>query len=261
MTYTRKRKSTKKPLRRPSYKKKRVARPTVKRIVQAALNRNIETKTSGIKKEDGAEIFHNNFINIDNEVLKTTQGTADPEILSTGNRIGDKINLRGVSLKFMFELNERYSDVTFRIMVVKSARGDVPTRASLFTGLCNNKMMDTFNKERYTIIASKLFKMTAPNKGNINSIESAGVGSGVVGQDSHVVTQSMSRATRIINMWIPGSKFARSGVIQYDNGGDQQKFFDYNVLCFAYSNWSTSQDIYYVGRLNTYIKQMYYKDA
>lgn len=32
----------------------------------------------------------------------------------------------------MLELNERYSDVTFRIMVIKSAKGDFPDRARYF---------------------------------------------------------------------------------------------------------------------------------
>ena len=44
-----------------------------------------------------------------------------------GSRIGDKITLSGVSIKAMFELNERYSDVTMRLLVVRSANGDTPT--------------------------------------------------------------------------------------------------------------------------------------
>ncbi len=76
----------------------------------------------------------NLFVNIDNALLKTTQGVADPMTANTNNRIGDEITFKGVSLKFILELNERYSDVTVRIMVVKSARGDTPTDATLLDG-------------------------------------------------------------------------------------------------------------------------------
>jgi hypothetical protein len=50
-------------------------------------------------------------------------------------------------------------------------------------------------------------------------------------------------------------------VIKYENESENVKFFDYHVLCYAYSNYTTSQDIYYVGRVNDYVQQMYYKDA
>jgi len=51
-----------------------------------------------------------------------------------GNRIGDKVTLVGVKFTMMFELNERYSDVTFRLMVVRSVKGDTPTAATLWQG-------------------------------------------------------------------------------------------------------------------------------
>ncbi len=69
------------------------------------------------------------------------------------NRIGDEITLKGVSLKFMLEINERFSDVTFCILIVKASHGDNPTTANLFNSLSLNKVVDTINKERYSIIA------------------------------------------------------------------------------------------------------------
>jgi len=256
--------NTRNPRRRQKFSKKvksskkKVAKPTVKKMIAAALNRNIETKTSVVSNTDGVQIQHNNFININSSVLYTSQGTYDPETTQTQNRVGDKINLRGVSMKLMLELNERYSDVTFRIMVIKSARGDTPTRATMFMGQSGNKMLDTFNHERYTIIGQKWVKLTAPNRGS-DSTNIGPVNPGVVaGIDA---TALLSRATRIVKMWIPGKKFARNGVIQYENGGGQQKFFDYNAVVYAYSNYSTDQDIYNVGRVNDSIFQMYYKDG
>jgi hypothetical protein len=53
-------------------------------------------------------------------MLETSQGTLDSMASSSGNCIGDEITLKGVNLKFMEGLNERYTDVTFRMFVVKN---------------------------------------------------------------------------------------------------------------------------------------------
>lgn len=50
------------------------------------------------------------------------------------NRVGDEVICKGVCLKMVFELKEFYSDVTLTILVIKSARGDGPTRVNLFSG-------------------------------------------------------------------------------------------------------------------------------
>lgn len=226
----------------------------MRQIANRVVSRNIETKQSVFSSADGTEIAHNNFITLDSTVLQTTQGTTDPRTVNTANRIGDTIDLRGVSMKMMFELNERYSDVTLRILVVKAARGDVPTRATLFNGLSGNKMIDTLNTEKYTILASKTLKLQAGNRGSQLTLPVDG-GGYITGGDT------MSRATKIVKMWIPGKKFAKSGFIKYEDGSSQVKFFDYYVLAYAYSNYSTLQDVWNVARLNDYVKVMYFKDA
>jgi len=231
----------------------------IRQVAKQTINRNIETKTSQDVSTEGYEIFHNNFVTLSSTLLKTGLGTADQET-GIGQRIGDDINLRGVSIKIMLELNERYSDVTFRVLCVKCARGDVPTRGTLFVGNSGNKMMDDLNRERYTIIGQKYVKLKAPNMTVPHPAESVGIGSGIV-YESAGTTAALSRATKIVRMWIPGSKFSRSGKITYVNSGYDPKFFDYHVVCYAYSNYSTAQDVYYVGRVNEFISRMYYKDA
>lgn len=161
----------------------------------------------------------------------------------------------------MIELNERYSDVTFRLMVVKAARGDVPTRTSLFTGESGNKMIDCIDKERYSILLQKYFKLTARNMANIGIDIGVGAGTNAVATDGANVKQVQSRATKIVTAWIPGSKFSRNGQITYQAGGTTSKFFDYHVLLYAYSNYTTLQDNWYVGRVNDFICKMYFKDA
>lgn len=230
----------------------------VRRAVAKSISKNIETKTSCYSPPDGLQIEHNNFIylNDNDDLLKTTQGLTDPATGQTNNRIGDTINLRGVSIRFMLELNERYSDVSFRFMVIKCARGDLPTRATLFNGLSGNKMIDTVNTERYSVILQKWIKLKAPNHGTTGALSTT---SGInAGTDA---TSVLSRATKIVKIWIPASKFVKSGVIKYDNNGTASKFFDYHAIIYGYSNYSTLQDIYYVGSVNDAIIQMYYKDA
>ena len=231
-------------------------------IVKKEMNRVIESKNGLHSSTDGVEILHNNFVTLTSAILSTTQGTNDPENNSTGNRIGDQIILKGVNMKFMLELNERYSDVTFRILVVKCARGDTPTRALLFNNLSGNKMMDTINTERYSILAQKYVKLTARNHATRGAdISLAPLNAGTYNVNQAANEELLSRATKIVSMNIKGTKFGRGGKIQYDTGGTMQKFFDYHVLCYAYSNYSTSQDIFNVGRVNEFYSRMTYKDA
>lgn len=244
--------------RKGSYAKRGMR--AVKRMLKRELNKNLETKHANSTSTDGVEIFHNNFVTLDPTILFTTPGPLDPTLNASDNRIGDEIMLRGVKLSMMIELNERYSDVTFRLLVVKCAKGDTPTRATLFNGLSGNKMLDTLNTERYTIIGKKMFKMKAPAASVPVPAEVGGIGSGIVITGA-ARDNTISRATKIVKLWIPGSAFKKSCKIQYEQGSSQPKFFDYHALLYAYSNYSTLQDVYYVARVNDYVKTMYYKDG
>ena len=217
----------------------------------------IETKSGVQTFPDGLELNHNRIVAYSSEMLRTGNGTTDLEN-AFGTRIGDKISLQRVQVKGMLELNERYSDVGIKVMVVKSAKGDAPNDSNLWQGASANKLLDTFNTERFTIIHSKFIKMKAPNM----SIQASGVqtiGSGFTqGGTEHI----QSRATRMFNISIPGKKFTRNGVLQYENGSTQPKFFDYHLLFFAYSNFSTSDTLgYNVARVNDAFVKIHYKDA
>lgn len=235
----------------------------MRQVAKSVVNKNIETKVATHTSVDGIEIFHNLFVTLDSTLLATAQGVTDNDgVNMISNRVGDEVNLRGVSLKMMIELNERYSDVTHRLLVVKAARGDTPTRTTLFNGLSGNKMLDSINTERYTVVAQKWFKIKAAGQSMPDPVTGAGgVGSGIAYQSAgNAVHFAASRATKIVKLWIPGSKITR-GPLKYDDQSTQVKFFDYHVLLYAYSNYSTLQDTYYVSRVNDYIKQMYFKDA
>ena len=163
------------------------------------------------------------------------------------------------SIAALIELNERYSDVTVKVVVVKSAKGDEPTQSTLWQGASGNKMLDNFDTERFTILKSKMMKLKAPNM----AIQASGaqtVGSGFTqGGTEHV----QSRATRIFSVSIPGAKFMKRGIIQYENGSSQPKFYDYHLCFFAYSNYSTVDGsvAYNVARVNDAFTKLYYTDA
>jgi len=234
---------------------------TIAKMVNKAIasnnNRMLETKKSCISQSDGVELGHNGILVRNSTLLSTSQGGADPNSGNTLNRIGDKITLSGLSVKCMFELNERYSMATFRIFIVKSAKGDVPTSSTLWTGLSGNKMIDTFNRERFTILASKTFTIKQSSTGmDADGIQTIGGGfaEGIA---------TISRATRIVKLWVPANKLIRGKTLTYENASSQPKFYDYHLIYYAYSNYSTSSGIggFNVGRINDEVIQLYYKDA
>lgn len=255
----------------PRYKKApvhaaSVLQAVVRRAVAKSINKNIETKTACYSTTDGNQLSHNNFISMTTNILATTQGTNDPITSNQNCRIGDIINLKGVSIKFMVELNERYSDATFRLLVIKASKGDTPTRATLYNGLSGNKMLDTINTERYTILFQKYFKLKAPNMVPTSTTgTTAEVSDGITNAGiEYTQTANMaalSRATRIVKVWIPGKRFVKSGIIKYEDNSSQTKFFDYHVVLYSYSNYTTAQDLWNIARLNDYVQQVYFKDA
>lgn len=206
---------------------------TIQAAVRRTLFKNAESKNSQFNATDYQQISHNTFINIaPNNVLYTSQGVADPENNNIQNRIGDKITLLKVQFRMMLEINERFSDCTYRILLVKSAKGDTPTNNTLFNGLSGNRMLDTINYERYSVLYQKWGKIKAAPE----TTGRAGVADDSIANPNTGIFESSndkfhySRATKIIKFDIPGSKFAKNGIIQYEaNNSAQHKFFDYNL--------------------------------
>lgn len=240
--------------------KSNVSASVIQAAVRRTLFKNAETKKAQVSSSDYVQIGHNSFVNIDNAVLATTQGTTDPSSSANACRIGDEITLLKAKFCMMLELNERYSDVTYRIIVVKSARGDTPTTTTLFNGLSGNKMLDTINYERYSVIYQKWGKIKAPPLSVGNDPSVAGTATGIY-IPSIQYGNYLSRATKIIKFSIDGKKFAPNGIVKYDGAGQDGKFFDFNVLVYAYSNYSTSSALgYNVMAVNDYYHLLEFKD-
>jgi len=104
---------------------------------------------------------------------------------------------------------------------------------TLWQGASGNRMLDTFNTERYSILYSKYVKI----KSLFFGVQPTGLQQ--VGSGFATGNPTLSRATRIIKFWIPGHKIAKKGIVQYENQGTQVNFFDYHFMINAYSNYST----------------------
>lgn len=239
------------------------AASTLQAAIRRTLYKEAETKNSQSQISDYQQISHNSFINIfPNNLLDTTPGVNDPTSGNTQNRIGDKITLLKCSIRMMLELNERYTDVTYRIIVTKSPRGDTPNINTLWKGLSGNKMLDEINYERYSVIYQKWGKIKAGNTGASTASGGGFTNGGLFDANANAVV-TYSRPTRILKIDIPGSKFAKGGVIQYEGPANStlQKTYDYNVFVYAYSNYSTSSALgFYVLAVNDAFVRLHYKD-
>lgn len=251
------------------YKKrapKKVATKTaaaVRTIVKKELNKRMETKQANTSSNDSIPVPHNAFVNLDPGLLHTSPGGSDPNGLSIGARVGDEINLKYVSCKMMIQLNERYSDATYRIIVVRTPRGDVPTTAKLFNGLSANKMIDTLNYERYTICYQKFGKIKAGNFGGQTVSSGLLLGSGLYDVGGTNVNL-YSQQTKIIRVKLTRQMLKQPIKTVYDgaSGNNEVKTYDYHFLLYAYSNQQTQEvGNFTVLTVNDFVKSIYFTDA
>lgn len=230
--------------------------PALKRIKR--IERMIETKEYCRRSGLNVGMPHNNTL----LVLDRDSGAAlnpfasqrgvDDVMGIGGNHIGDMIYVKGVMLRGFFENALGRARVYYRVMVVKCAKGDVPTRTNLFKGDSDNKMIDQINTERYSIVAQKTFTISTSNVAPLTV--------GATGVPSSGTTAGI--ATKTFKMWIPGSKFGRGGNLQYENGSaDQIKFHDFRLVILCYDWYGTPQDINDVGKINDLYFKVYFKDA
>jgi hypothetical protein len=264
MAYKRKRTGGKTPkvYKRATKKRRFAGRAGIARVVSKMMNRNIETKESQERANFGTNIQncqHNNILLLQNlqrgavyNMFTNSNGAGDSMAANLGQRIGDQIMLKGVSIKMMLENPVDRSNTHYRIMVIRGAKGETFDRNSLFKGKSDNKMLDVINNERFTVVAQKIVNLKAAN-GTANSIT-------LVGQPGTSVHAGM--ATRLVSMWIPGSKFGKGGNIQYENASSSQvKFYDYRICILCYDWFGTPQDANTVGKVNDLISTLYFKDA
>lgn len=234
---------------------------SVKRV-RLTVNSMAETKKHVYTSSDNLNVAHNNILILNENMLDMRTGF-DGGGSSTGDkpRDGNKIFLKGIAIRLMVENKVDRTDVTYRLMVLKTGKYDPVNRDTLFMGISGNKMLDYINQSRYTVLFQKWYKVRAPNQGtsasaNVNgTYDTADIG------DNDI--RRMNPGTKIIKEWIPFNR-----TIQYrdDPAGvptsDTQtpKFFDYKVVLFAYDHYGTPQDVNLIGTCNDYVQQLYFKD-
>jgi len=224
----------------------------------AQLARTIETK-EGCRRVTNFQCSHNNLTvlnDADGNVFNPficAQNVADPMAAGGMNRIGDQITIKRLYFKFFIENSLSRSKVHFRFMLIKMAKGDTLDRSTFFQNACGNKMIDMYNRERFTIIAQKTVTVHSVN----NTASSLNALTGVVTGQVAGITGS-----RVLTMSIPGKKFGRGGKITYENGSTNQvKFYDYRLAVVAYDWYGTPQDINNVGFINDGFVKIYFQDA
>lgn len=226
------------------------------------LERMIETKEGCIQTDNNIPLYHNNVRIVQNSAgaefnpLFSQQGAQDPMGPNDARRIGDKITVKGIKLKAFFENSLQRSKVWYRLMVIKKAKGDTIDRTTLFKQDTDNKMLDMVNTERFTIVAQKIFTISASNP--MASSASFDLQGRPLGD---ATTPVGGQASKIISMWIPGRKFGRNGNVIYEDGSSQPKFFDYRIILVSYDWYGTPQDTNAVGRINELFTKIYYQDA
>lgn len=224
------------------------------------LNGMIETKEAQWTSVANVQLPHNNTYVVQYaggalNPLRCSTGADEPMGGNSGSRIGDQITIKGLAIRGMVENAFSRAKVYFRIMLVKCPRGVTPDRASpLFKGCSSNKMIDTVNTEKFTILWQKIFNVQTSNPApsgvtpNINGVPSGSTPAGI--------------GTRTFSAWVPGNKFGRGGTIRYeDSSSTNPKFFDYRIVILCYDWYGTPADINNVGVLNEMYTKMYFKDA
>jgi len=235
------------------------------RMSLAYVNRRLNSLTRTIETKEGTgtirnvQLPHNDltvFNRTDGAVwnpFASANGTEDQMASNTMQRIGDQISVRGLKIKFFVETSLQRTNVFFKFYLVKMAKGDTLNRTNFYKGAANNKMIDQINTERFTILASKTVRVTTPNVGPATISVTTGLGT---------TTSIGTGGTRIVTMWVPGKKFGRGGVVQYENQSPSQvKFFDYRLCAVAYDWYGTPQDVNNVGFVNEGYTKLYFKDA
>lgn len=220
------------------------------------LNSMIETKESVQITGTNLSLPHNNIYETGINPFALNIGASDP-MSGTGQRIGDKISCRGVLIKGFMENALSRPKVHYRIMLVRGAKGETFNRANLFKGITGNKIIDQMNTERFSIVASKKFTISASASAaatvSATGVPLSGISSGV---------DTAGQGTKAWSMWVPGKKFGRNGNIQYENlSVSQVKFYDYRIVVLAYDWYGTAQDVNNVGKINEMYCKMYFKDA
>lgn len=260
----------------PSKKYTKVPKGLAK-AVKSVMLKNIETKKAvGLNPQStrGTQLENGKMLYLDNAPFLTTQGTDDPNDNRLGCRVGDEVIPVGLSIRFMTALNVRQTSARFRWMLIKHSPSDLPTDSTLFqfASFNVNKQLCPVDTERFTIIAQKTFTINSGNRatGTATSGQTAVTeAAGVVNAGTYYASPDVDPlgfTQRLVNVWIPGSKFGSK--LRYQDSSSSLKSWSYSSIIIGYNNYAGTvpSDLglnrgAYIGVMDDYISQFYFKDA
>lgn len=249
----------------------------ITKVVKSVINKEAETKSGLISMINNVEVGNNIWRQVCTNFLATGQGTADNETLQ-GARIGDKIKLKGVHMKLLFESNTRFPEVYVRILVIKKYRGATVTNntntslVGLFrsTSVNGNALMDEFDNEKHKVIYQKVVKLRLGNPGlSDNLAANAPIAPG--GFDSglrwaNATDKCGMASTYKWSHWFSAAKLGfPTGNVTYENNSTTIKNWDYEVWVGAHTGLINGIDSklgnpYNIMAVNQGYAKMYYKD-
>lgn len=240
---------TRKTRRYKPYKQNKVKRlatyplPNSKRL--KALIKSVSLKQSETKytvtSNENTQLFHNGGVTgvyiYKGNLLETADGVGQ------NRRIGDEVVAKGVKIKLWLSNKSDRTNVTYRIFVIASQPTDIGiSPASLFENDIGNKLLDSFNTDRYKIVKHKLIKI-----GSDNVKHTGPAVDGFVGAEQ----------SRAVSMWIPLKN--RKVVYQADAGGlprDMKNCLSFGIVAYDSFGTLTTDNIASFA----YSIKFYYKD-
>lgn len=267
----------KKPVYARKSKKPVAVTPALSKAIKRIMFKNVETKkavmlnplqTKGTQLENGALMY------LDNSPFQTTQGVTDPDDTRLASRIGDEVLPVGLSIRFMVALNVRQTSARFRWMLIRHTPNDLPTDSTLFqfSSFNVNKQLCPVDTERFTIIAQKNFTIKSDNRAtgtSTSGMTAITEAAGVVNAGTYYASPDVDPlgfSSRMCSVWIPGYKFGKK--LRYQNGSSSLKSWSYTSVIVGYNSYAGTvpSDIglnrgAYIGAIDDYITQFYFKDA
>ncbi|AXH77216.1 MAG: putative capsid protein [Cressdnaviricota sp.] len=254
------------------YKRKYVKKPYKKKIslskkIDNVLKRKCETQLSINNVSANLQYGHNETrAPILNDLLQTVQGTGN-QVSQVGNRVGDHIQMKGLSIRMLLEKNTNIGLLRVRIMVIKTRRGYFTPGTNLIpttdiyrqaSGSSTPTIMDYTKKRVITVLYSKWITIKETNAISTAGVESAQPVGGVF--TPFTAGLSTSKNSYYLNTYLTAKQLGlRSGNITYEPGSTNVKDFDYSIVLVPYVSYD-----YVTGttcmRVNDCITTMYYID-
>ena len=222
MAYKRKRPSTKRPMRRKSYKK-RAPKRNLRKTIKAVVMKVAETKKVS-RSFAKIEMFHNVFSNTQCYHLNAA-GNMPSGGSSTFSRVGDRMNTIGWKIKLLIGQKGDRPNVNFRWICFSLPKGTALSYANVFENVTNNILLDDPNRDTVRVLASGYMR---PNQAGLDN----------TGQDEYTFTK---------RLFIPHKKLYKFGPADGANEHNQHDVY-FTLMCYdAFGSLPADNIAYFQG--------------